>query len=966
MPVPTVTITGTVVTPGNTALEGKRVTFRLLAPLRDGDDNVLVAARRWAATLDATGALADDNGDPFALIPDDLTGTAVGYEVTEQWRGGETYTTSISVADAPSIDYLDLPRAVTPAAPVSFLATAQALADETASRESADTALDVRLDVLEADPTTQTALEQETARAEGVEASLIPLTQKGAVGGVATLDGAGTVPDAQIPSTIARDAETATAVANAVAALVNSAPGTLDTLGEIATALQADESAAAALTTTVAGKENVVVHGSTASTARPSGATVVHWIGSVAPTNAATNDEWSDTANKLVKRWTGTVWDSFGSATFLAGYPLAAFGPVGTSDDTATIQAALNSGEHWTAPPGVTSIVTAPLTVPVGSSAKIDIRGWTLDKRFDYGSDFATNALFCNADFTQRLNGFSIAGRGKILNTNPTLYPGLLFALYGDATYLADFLVDGLGNGGLWRLDGDDIVAAWVRVINPVALAGVAGSRVTGGKNFLGIGLRIDSGDATFQLVPIDPASTTAMRTNATIENASYIGCKGTSQVAAVMQTSLNGTSTGGVPIMTASITGGFTRVIDAGSGVNESYRTQNRDSSGTIDVSFTDCAGPGPFRVDMQDAFGGIGAVTVRGSGVKASAVNVTGNVTNHVTKVHLAESPITNPAPTVTFCDDFSLNGSRPVNAQTASYTLVIADQGKTIPFTSTTAVTATVPTNASVGYPIGAQIEIQRLGVGPVKVVGAGGVTVSGKAFLRENGRGVLTKTGTDTWLLSGDLTDAPQFRSSSTAFATSASLTSSPAIPAGVVTGDVILASVILASITDTVATPTGWTLVAGPVGTTGGSDEQSYLFSRTVDGTEGSSVTFTKTGTAAGWRCTLTAWQNTAGVGVFASNSAGATATNAPTLPTVTPTVDNSTLVGVICIRSNLTTTVPSQFTQVIDTRLVDPSNNPQTEFCYRGPVSTAALGTAAASLSSTTKWTTFSVVLKHV
>jgi hypothetical protein len=43
------------------------------------------------------------------------------------------------------------------------------------------------------------------------------------------------------------------------------------------------------------GAENVVVHGATAGTARPAGATVVHWIGSVAPTNVATNDEWTDT-----------------------------------------------------------------------------------------------------------------------------------------------------------------------------------------------------------------------------------------------------------------------------------------------------------------------------------------------------------------------------------------------------------------------------------------------------------------------------------------------------------------------------------------------------------------------------------------------------------------------------------------------------------------------------------------------
>lgn len=64
------------------------------------------------------------------------------------------------------------------------------------------------------------------------------------------------------------------------------------------------------------GKENVVVHGSVAGTARPSGATVVHWIGSVAPTNKATNDEWSDTAAKLLKRWDGSSWVAYGSGTY--------------------------------------------------------------------------------------------------------------------------------------------------------------------------------------------------------------------------------------------------------------------------------------------------------------------------------------------------------------------------------------------------------------------------------------------------------------------------------------------------------------------------------------------------------------------------------------------------------------------------------------------------------------------------
>jgi hypothetical protein len=55
-------------------------------------------------------------------------------------------------------------------------------------------------------------------------------------------------------TTVYSSSETSSLVSTAVAALVNSAPGTLDTLGEIATALQADESTATALATSVGNK----------------------------------------------------------------------------------------------------------------------------------------------------------------------------------------------------------------------------------------------------------------------------------------------------------------------------------------------------------------------------------------------------------------------------------------------------------------------------------------------------------------------------------------------------------------------------------------------------------------------------------------------------------------------------------------------------------------------------------------
>lgn len=94
------------------------------------------------------------------------------------------------------------------------------------------------------------SLESRVTTVESTAGAAIPAVQKAAANGVASLDGAGTVPDAQIPASIARDSE----VAAAVAALVAGAPGALDTLNELATALGDDASFSATVTTALAGK----------------------------------------------------------------------------------------------------------------------------------------------------------------------------------------------------------------------------------------------------------------------------------------------------------------------------------------------------------------------------------------------------------------------------------------------------------------------------------------------------------------------------------------------------------------------------------------------------------------------------------------------------------------------------------------------------------------------------------------
>lgn len=96
---------------------------------------------------------------------------------------------------------------------------------------------------------------------------------------------------------------------------------------------------------------------------------------------------------------------------------------------------------------------------------------------------------------------------------------------------------------------------------------------------------------------------------------------------------------------------------------------------------------------------------------------------------------------------------------NAQTGTtYTTVLADQGKMVELSNASAITLTVPTNASVAYPTGTQINLLQTGAGQVTVAGAGGVTVNATPGLKLRAQwssATLLKRGTDTWVLLGDL-------------------------------------------------------------------------------------------------------------------------------------------------------------------------------------------------------------------
>jgi hypothetical protein len=99
-------------------------------------------------------------------------------------------------------------------------------------------------------------------------------------------------------------------------------------------------------------------------------------------------------------------------------------------------------------------------------------------------------------------------------------------------------------------------------------------------------------------------------------------------------------------------------------------------------------------------------------------------------------------------------------PIIQKTDSYTLsALTERDSLIEMGKATAQTVTIPTNATVAYPVGTSIDILQTGAGQVTIAGASGVTVNATPGLKlrtQWSSATLFKRATDTWVVMGDLT------------------------------------------------------------------------------------------------------------------------------------------------------------------------------------------------------------------
>jgi hypothetical protein len=120
------------------------------------------------------------------------------------------------------------------------------------------------------------------------------------------------------------------------------------------------------------------------------------------------------------------------------------------------------------------------------------------------------------------------------------------------------------------------------------------------------------------------------------------------------------------------------------------------------------------------------------------------------------------TSPTITTPTLDDPKINLA--FDAETASYTAVLANNGQVVTMNNASANTFSIPTNASVAFPIGTQINVLQIGAGQttIQAVTSGtttiqstGASAAAPKLRARYSAATCLKAGTDLWYVFGDI-------------------------------------------------------------------------------------------------------------------------------------------------------------------------------------------------------------------
>lgn len=217
------------------------------------------------------------------------------------------------------------------------------------------------------------------------------------------------------------------------------------------------------------------------------------------------------------------------------------------------------------------------------------------------------------------------------------------------------------------------------------------------------------------------------------------------------------------------------TASVSGGSGISNVVEDTSPQLGGGLDVNGQEITGAidlhstGDIIQELGDA-AGTNKVSIKDSGaVEVASINSDGDATvADLSVTGTLGGTITDPTTDSQVGDRGWSDGryaakEANINTQSGtSYTLALSDSGGLVERSNGSAQTLTVPTNASVAFPIGSVVMVSQTGAGALTINHAG-VTVNvgatwTKVLNEQWSVCTLIKTATDTWILSGDLEPA----------------------------------------------------------------------------------------------------------------------------------------------------------------------------------------------------------------
>jgi hypothetical protein len=158
----------------------------------------------------------------------------------------------------------------------------------------------------------------------------------------------------------------------------------------------------------------------------------------------------------------------------------------------------------------------------------------------------------------------------------------------------------------------------------------------------------------------------------------------------------------------------------------------------------------------------GGTGTITsiTAGTGLSGGTITSTGTIA-----IDTATTADLTTAQTLTNKTLTAPVINLALNAQTGTtYTFVLTDNGKLVTASNASAQTYSIPTNASVAYPVGTQINIIQIGAGQVTIqavtsgtttIASTGATATAPKLRAQYSSATCIKAATDLWYVAGDI-------------------------------------------------------------------------------------------------------------------------------------------------------------------------------------------------------------------